>query len=702
MAKKSALPRSATLLVEILTEELPPKALDALGQSFRDHLTNDLEHSGLRTSESASRYFATPRRLAVSISHVRAEAAELRDKVHGPSAKAAAEAVSGFARKHGVDTAQLIKVETPKGAVYAVERTLPGVLLADVLAQRVEAALKALPVPKLMRWGDGDAQFVRPVHGLVMLHGAKLLAGVVLGLEAGRHTRGHRFMGKARIALDDADDYEAKLRDQGKVIADFALRRAEIERQLQAQAKMLGAALGDYQRLLDEVTALVEHPSVYAGGFDRVFLEVPQECLILTMRQKQKYFPLFNAAGKLLPRFLIVSNMEVSDPRHIVGGNERVVRSRLEDARFFFNQDRKKPLDVRALELKKVMYYRDRLGSQDDRVKRITSIAAKISALLHADVSVVTSAAQLCKADLLTGMVGEFPELQGVMGRYYALHDGASADVANAIEQHYLPRFAGDKLPEKLESCVLALADKLESIVGMFGVGQEPTGDKDQFALRRSALGVVRILAEKKLEIGIRPLVDLAIAELPPTVTPDLLSVVKFVQERTRSYFLEKGFRPQAIEAVLQPFGNLTPPHVLLGCVSAASEIIATPEGKILADANKRITNILKKSGFEVQIGSSPGDLQHAPKPELFTEAAEKNLWNALQEIGAKSLELKRQGRFEDSLRALSQLAAPIKAFFDDVLVNAEEADIRDNRITMLRFARAYMNQVVDFSVMAS
>jgi glycyl-tRNA synthetase beta chain len=703
MAKKSTtLPRAETLLVEILTEELPAKALDALARSFRDHLTNDLEHAGLRTSESASRYFATPRRLAVSISHVRPEAAELRDKVLGPSTKAPAEAVSGFARKHGVDTAQLSKVDTPKGAVYAVQRTLPGVLLADVLAKRVEAALKALPVPRVMRWGDGEAQFVRPVHGLVMLHGSKLVPGTVLGLESGKHTRGHRFMGKPRIALDHADEYEAQLRDQGKVIADFAQRRAEIERQLHLQAKALGAGLGDYQGLLDEVTALVEHPTVYVGGFDRVFLEVPQECLILTMRQKQKYFPLFNASAKLLPKFLIVSNMEVSDPRNIVGGNERVVRPRLEDARFFYNQDLNRPLDVRALELKKVAYYRDRLGSQDDRVQRITSIAARIAAALHADVSVVTSAAKLCKADLLTGMVGEFPELQGVMGRYYALHDGAAEEVANAIEQHYWPRFAGDKLPQKLESCVLALADKLESIVGMFGVGQEPTGDKDQFALRRSALGVVRILVEKELEIGVRPLVDLAILEMPPTVTLDWLRVVEFILERARSYFLEKGFRPQAVEAVLQPFGYASPLHTLLGCAAAASEIIATPEGKILADANKRITNILKKSGFEVPVGFSPDKLPQAPKPELFKEQAEKNLWNALQEIGTKSLELKRQGRFEDSLRALSQLAAPIKAFFDDVLVNADEDDTRKNRIALLQFARSYMNQVVDFSVMAS
>jgi glycyl-tRNA synthetase beta chain len=703
MARKSTtLPRAETLLVEILTEELPPKALDALGRSFRDHLTNDLEHAGLRTSESASRCFATPRRLAVSISHVRPAAAELRDKVLGPSAKAPAEAVSGFARKHGVDTAQLIKVDTPKGAVYAVERTLPGVLLVDILAQRVEAALKALPVPKVMRWGDGEAQFVRPVHGLVMLHGAKLVPGTVLGLESGKHTRGHRFMGKAKIALDDADEYEAQLRDQGKVIADFAQRRAEIERQLHLQAKALGAGLGDYQGLLDEVTALVEHPTVYVGGFDRVFLEVPQECLILTMRQKQKYFPLFNASAKLLPKFLIVSNMEVSDPRNIVGGNERVVRPRLDDARFFYNQDRKKPLHVRALELAKVVYYRDRLGSQRDRVLRIASLAQRIAVEIKADVTPVKRAAELSKADLLTGMVGEFPELQGIMGRYYALHDGETEEVADAIEQHYRPRFAGDRLPQGMTACALALADKLETITGMFGVGQEPRGDKDPFALRRHALGVVRILIEKQIDTSLRSLVDLAIGEMPQNAKPDWAVVVDFLLERAKSHFLEKGFPAKAIEAVLRPMGSVSSLHTLSGCIGGASQFIATEEGKILAEANKRITNILKKSGFEVPFGLSPDQLSQKPNPELFKEQAEIAFWDALQQIGGESVELRRQKRFEESLRALSRLAGPTKTFFDDVLVNAEDPVVRDNRITLLQHARAYMNQVADLSLMAS
>ena len=703
MAKKSAaLPRAETLLVEILTEELPPKALDALGRSFRDHLTNDLERAGLRTSESAARCFATPRRLAVSITHVRPEAAEVRDKVLGPSAKAPEQAVSGFARKHGVDTVQLIKIDTPKGTVYAVERTLPGILLADVLAHRVEAALKALPVPRVMRLGEGEAEFVRPVHGLVMLHGSKLMPGTVLGLESGRHTRGHRFMGKAKIALDDAEDYDGKLRDQGKVIADFTQRRAEIERQLRAQAKALGAELGDYQGLLDEVTALVEHPSIYAGGFDPAFLEVPQECLILTMRQNQKVFPLFDAGGKLLPRFLIVSNMQVDDPSHIVGGNERVVRPRLEDARFFYNQDRKKPLEVRALELKKVVYYGDRLGSQDDRVQRITSIATRIAAALHADVSVVTPAAKLCKADLSTGMVGEFPELQGIMGRYYALHDGAADEVANAIEQHYRPRFAGDKLPEKLESCAVALADKLETIVGMFGVGNAPTGEKDPFGLRRAALGVVRILIERKIDASLRTLVDLAIGEMPQNARSDWAVILDFLLERAKSYFLEKGFSAKAIESVLRPMGGATPLHTLLGCIDGASRFIATEEGRILAEANKRITNILKKSGFEVPFGVGPESLAQKPDTGLFKDKVETDFWNALLKLGGESVELRRQQKFGESLRTLSTLALPTKVFFDNVLVNAEDPAVRDNRIVLLQHARAYMNQVADLSLMAA
>jgi glycyl-tRNA synthetase beta chain len=385
-----------------------------------------------------------------------------------------------------------------------------------------------------------------------------------------------------------------------------------------------------------------------------------------------------------------------------VGGNERVVRPRLEDARFFYNQDRKKPLEVRALELKKVVYYRDRLGSQDDRVQRITSIAVRIAAALHADVSVVTPAAKLCKADLLTGMVGEFPELQGIMGRYYALHDGAAEDVANAIEQHYRPRFAGDKLPQTLESCVVALADKLETIVGMFGVGQAPTGDKDPYGLRRAALGVVRILIEKKIDTSLRSLVDPAIGEMPQNAKSDWAVVLDFLLERAKSYFLEKGYSAKAIESVLRPMGGTTPLHTLLGCIDGASRFIATEEGRILAEANKRITNILKKSGFEVPFGLSPDQLAQKPNPDLLKDSAEIAFWNALQKIGGESVALRRQQKFAESLRVLSTLALPTKVFFDNVLVNAEDPAVRDNRINLLQHARAYMNQVADLSLMAA
>jgi glycyl-tRNA synthetase beta chain len=399
----------------------------------------------------------------------------------GPPASAPAKAVEGFARKHGLTADKLFHVDTPKGKFFACKTTKEAVQLEAILGEKVGAALKALPIPKVMRWGTGDAQFVRPVHGLVMLHGTKVVPGEVLGLKSGNKTRGHRFMGKSEISLANADEYEARLRDDGKVVTDFAARRAQIEKLLQEKSKEQKAGLGEYQELLDEVTALVEHPSVYVGEFDKAFLEVPQECLILTMRQNQKYFPLFDAAGKLTGKFLIVSNMQVADARHIIGGNQRVVRPRLEDARFFYDQDRKTRLEERVPQLGKVVYH-NKLGSQLERVERVQLLAGKIARQLKADAALAERAAWLAKADLLSSMVGEFPELQGVMGRYYALHDGEPAAVADAIEAHYSPRFAGDRLPDGEIACAVALADKLDALGGMFGIGQQPTGDKDPLA----------------------------------------------------------------------------------------------------------------------------------------------------------------------------------------------------------------------------
>ena len=552
--------------------------------------------------------------------------------------------------------------------------------------------------------GATTVQFVRPAHGLVALYGGDLVDVSVLGLKAGRVTHGHRFQGVSDIPIASADAYEEALAAHGQVIASFDVRRAETERQLRAKAAELGASLGpeqDVTPLLDEVTALVEQPSVYVGAFESDFLEVPQECLILTMRQNQKYFPLFDGAGKLTNRFLIVSNMRLADPKNIVEGNQRVVGPRLEDARFFYNQDRKQRLEERVPQLARVVYH-NKLGSQLERVERIQLLAGSIARRLGADAEQAERAAWLAKADLLTNMVGEFPELQGVMGQYYALADGEDPRVAEALEQHYRPRFAGDALPENEVAVSLALADKLETLAGMFGIDQRPTGDKDPFALRRHALGIVRILIEKELNVGIRSLVDAAISVMPSSAKSDWLPIVEFVLDRARSYFSEQGYASSAIEAVLQPFGQISWLYTLPEIVAEASRFIATEDGRILAEANKRITNILKKSGYEVPIGFSPDLFEVKPDPGLFRDPAEFALWDALQRIGVESLALKQQQQFAESLRVLSQLGKPTKIFFDNVMVNTEEPDIRDNRITLLQHARAYMNQVAELSLMAS
>jgi len=704
MAKKApAAPRTATLLVEILTEELPPRSLEALARAFRDGLTHALEAAGLRAGESGSRYFATPRRLAVTVSHVRAAAPDSRDRVLGPSVKAPAEAAAGFARKHGATVEQLARADTPKGPVYALERTLPGAVLAEVLAATVEAALKTLPVAKLMRWGAGEAQFVRPVHGVVMLHGAKPVPGTVLGVAAGRHTRGHRFMGKGRIALKSAETYETQLRDEGRVLADFGARRAEIERQLQAKATQLKASLGEAGALLDEVTALVEHPSVYAGQFDPAYLSVPQECLILTMRQNQKYFPLLDAGGKLLPRFLIVSNMQLADPRHVVSGNERVVRPRLEDARFFYEQDRKQRLEERVPQLDRVVFHH-KLGSQGDRVRRTKILAGMVARMLATAgepaerlAALAERGAELAKADLLTGMVGEFPELQGIMGRYYALHDGEPPEVADAIEAHYRPRFAGDRLPESVVSCAVALADKLYLLAGFFGIGQQPTGEKDPYGLRRAALGVIRILVERAYPVQLNELVSAAYRALPKQPGTDQAQidqahadVIGFVLERLRGYLAERGYAALEIDAVLsRAFVRLDQVPRQLDAVRAFSQL---PEAPSLAAANKRIANILK------QAGSVPAEFD----PGLFSEAEEQRLASAFAAVQPGFESAFKAGDYTAALRALAALKAPVDAFFDKVLVMDKDERVRANRIGLLGRLHATMNRVADLSRLAA
>jgi glycyl-tRNA synthetase beta chain len=668
-----------SLLVELLTEELPPKALSALGLAFANGIRDELVLLGLAPKTGKfENDLATPRRLAVLVSDVAERAASEEREIIGPAASAPPAAVAGFAKKHGVAVETLQRKPGAKGEVFVARVKAGGAALDEVLAGVVDRVVRKLPIPKVMRWGDGDAQFVRPVHGLVMLHGSRVVPGSVLGLVSGNRTQGHRFMGKRDITLARADEYLDRLRDEGSVVCRFAERKSAIERALTEQAARQDADLGPYQDLLNEVTALVEHASVYVGTFPSSFLDVPQECLILTMRQNQKYFPLFDRKEKLLPRFLIVSNMKLADPRHIIGGNERVVRPRLEDARFFYDQDRKVRLEERVPRLATVVYH-NKLGTQLERVQRIQLLTGKIARLLKADAAAAERAAWLSKADLPTGMVGEFPELQGVMGRYYALHDGEPRVVADAIEAHYRPRFAGDRLPEDPVACALALADKLDALAGMFGIGQVPTGEKDPFGLRRAALGVVRILVERKLPLSLSELVERA-------------DVQAFILERFAGYLREQGFSTLQVDAVLSqsPARLAVVPQQL----EAVKAFQALPEAESLAAANKRVANILKQA-------HAKGEAFNKTERKTLKEPAELALFTALELTTSNAGPLYERGDYTGYLKSIAVLKQPVDAFFDSVMVMAKEDDLRHNRLALLRDLRDAMNRVADISKLA-
>ena len=688
----------ATLLVELLTEELPPKTLRMLSEAFKDRLFNELVRTQLKQRVfEGVRVFATPRRLAVSIPEVEAVGQDRETEMDGPAIGAPAQAIAGFAKKHGVAPESLGRKKTPKGEVVIARVKIKGLLLDQILSALVADSLKALPIPKVMRWGDGDAQFVRPVHGLVMLHGRHGVPGSVFGLKAGNVTRGHRFMGASEIALRNAEEYEERLLKDGAVIADFTKRRDEIERQLLAAAEREGGSLGEHAELLDEVTALVELPSVYVGRFDPAYLEVPQECLILTMRQNQKYFPLFDPAEKLLPKFLIVSNMKLADPRNIVGGNERVVRPRLEDARFFYNQDRKVRLETRVPLLAKVVFHH-KLGSQLERVERIQVLAGHISRALGAETLLAERAARLSKADLLTGMVGEFPELQGIMGYYYAKHDGEHPLVCEALKDQYKLRFNTSDNPENLISASLFLADKIELLVGLFGIGQAPTGEKDPFGLRRAALGIISVfeLLQASAELAGRAAPDIldflqAVASLFPSgVLADTTvnDVREFIFERYW-HSLAVVFPKDSVEAVI----SLRP---RLGEVTARVNAVQTfrrlPQAESLAAANKRIRNILRKSE------SIEGVLDES----LLKETAERSLFDSMRKLESDISDRMKRGDFTGTLNAVAVLREPVDAFFDKVLVNVDDARLRANRHALLKRLDALMNQVADISRLAT
>ena len=686
-----------SLLVELLTEELPPKALPRLGQAFAARIVESLRARDLLPADSDFRWYATPRRLAVTAHGVAAEAAprDVTEKIMPVAVALDAEGRPTPALLKKLDAKGIPHAEVPRferrmdGKAEALFYTaaVPGAKLAEVLAGIVQDAVKVLPIPKVMRWGAGEAQFVRPVHRLVMLHGAGVVPGRVLDLDAGRTTMGHRFMSRGEIELATAEAYETTLLAEGKVIPDFAERRSAIEKQLVREAERLGASLGQYADLLDEVTALVEHPTVYVGEFEPEFLAVPQECLILTMRANQKYFPLFDADGKLLNRFLIVSNMHLADPANVVAGNQRVVRPRLSDARFFFEQDRKAGLTTRIIKLDSVVYH-NKLGSLGDRVQRLSQVARGIATKLGAEEHLAHRAALLCKADLLTDMVGEFPELQGIMGRYYALHEGALPVVADAIEQHYRPRFAGDALPDSNVGRALALADKLDALAGFFGIGQIPTGDKDPFGLRRAALGVLRILMETPLPLDLAGLIQEAAASFPSRMLASGVDgpLYDFMLERLKNLLRDAGHPQAAVDAVLA----LKPTRIdlVVPKLEAVVAFQALPEAEALAAANKRIVNILKKAEGEL------------PEPDvaLLAEDAEKALFHAIVDIAPLARSHFANEDYTDALRVLAGLRGAVDRFFDEVMVMVEEPLIRQNRLALLKQLAGLMNQVADIS----
>jgi len=705
------------LLVELLVEELPPKALPKLGQAFASVLVEQLQAQGLCAASVAHTAFASPRRLAVHVGPVLAKAADrqVQQKLMPVSVGLDAE---------GQPTPALLKklqalgadVSEPKALLASLKRAsdgkaealfydsqVQGADLTSGLQKALDEALQRLPIPKVMQYqlerdcelpGWTSVNFVRPAHRLVALHGDQVVPVRALGLQAGRQTQGHRFEAQSeQLVIDHADGYAQCLRTQGAVIASFAERRDEIRRQLHQAAQQLGGGLRPIEddALLDEVTALVERPNVLVCAFEPEFLQVPQECLILTMKANQKYFPLLDAQGKLTHRFLMVSNIQPQDPSAVIGGNERVVRPRLADAKFFFDQDRKKTLASRVEGLAKVVYH-NKLGSQGDRMQRVCAIAQALGQQLGGAALAESAvlAARLAKTDLLTDMVGEFPELQGIMGGYYARHDGLPTEVAEAIEDHYKPRFAGDDLPRNPVATVVALADKLETLVGMFGIGNLPSGDKDPFALRRHALGVIRMLVEKALPLDLHALWDAAVPAFQGLMTDPREALTDFLYDRLSGSLREQGYRAQEVDAVM----SLRPTRLadVARRLEAVRTFAAMPESAALAAANKRIGNILKKAD-EVDVKVNPALLQ---------EPAEQALHQALLAVSPKAQAHWDAGDYTANLQALAVLREPVDAFFDGVMVNAEAMDLRLNRQGLLKMLHLAMNRVADLSRLAA
>ncbi len=681
------------LLIEIGTEELPPKALQALSNAFEEWLRYGLQESHL--GNPGIKQYASPRRLALLIEGLPESTPDRTIEQLGPAVSAAfdedgcpTKAAQGFARKWGVKVENLQTEETGKGSRLVYRDKQPGQATQSLIPDIVREALEKLPIPKRMRWGDLDAQFVRPVHWIVLLFDDEIIDAEILGVKTGRETRGHRFHHPDPISIPAPAEYEVLLESEGKVIADFARRRITVRAQVEeAAAKHQARAVID-DDLLDEVTAMVEWPVAITGRFDERFLEVPQEALISTMKTNQKYFHLVDKQNRLLPYFITISNIESKQPEQVQKGNERVIRPRFADAEFFWNQDRQTPLAKRLDSLSSVVF-QQQLGTLYDKTRRVSKLAGYIAQQLKGNKQLAIRAAELCKCDLMTEMVGEFPELQGIMGRYYAEHDGEDPQVARALDDYYKPRFAGDDLPDDIISQALALADRLDTLLGIFAIGQIPTGDKDPFALRRAGLGVLRILIEKQLDLDLRDLLQQAAKNFDKSIKAGTTidALIAFILERLRAYYRDQKIRPDVLDAVTS--NHPTRPLDIEQRLKAVNHFRQLEEAKSLAAANKRIGNILKKID---------GKLPDKINSKLLQDSAEIQLFEKLTGLQQQVTEQVNNGEYQKALSQLASLRQPVDNFFDSVMVMVDDDKLRNNRVALLNNLHQLFLKIADIS----
>jgi glycyl-tRNA synthetase beta chain len=688
--------QTSDFLVEIGTEELPPKSLHALIQAFADGIERGLTGCGIRFGKVEK--FATPRRLAVRVNQVGTEQPPQEIKRLGPAISGSfdsngqpTKAALGFAASCGVAIGDLAQVDGPKGKVLGYTATRPGELTRVLLPEIVNASLKDLPIAKRMRWGSGEAEFVRPVHWVVMLFGSDKVDADVLGVASGTTSRGHRFHAPGAITISSPAAYEAALRNEGKVLVDLAERRDRVRHGVEAAAATVGgtAVIGD--ALLDEVCALVEWPVPIAGQFESRFLALPAEVLVAVMQDHQRYFPVRDSKGSLLPWFIAVANIDSLAPDKVRSGNERVIRPRLADAAFFWETDRRARLDARRDGLRAVTFQQG-LGSLFDKSERVSRLAALVAARTGADPSLASRAAELCKCDLLSLMVGEFPELQGTMGQYYARHDGEAAEVASAVAEHYLPKFAGDALPVTPAGMAVAVADRVDTITGIFAIGQKPSGTRDPFGLRRAALGVLRLMIENRLDLDLLQLIDQAADSLPVAGEGEWRSgVYDYIMERLRAYYLEdasgQGFSPEMFDAVLA--NRPGSPLDFDARIRALQQFLGLEGAASLAAANKRIANILRKAE-----GSAVGVVNS----DLLAEPAEKALFDQVLAMERATAPLVARREYTQALSKLAGLRSTVDGFFDAVMVMADDQAVRDNRLALLARLRKLFLHVADLS----